>query len=163
MNSKELVKAGHQFAAAMSTDTPIIEIAKLVTQLASALDEQSGELTAALNSYENAMSALREQNQHSDRPAVWVRMGDDNHAPDCTLDNDEAREWNSLGLEVVRMVRPAPVAVPDDVIREEIYGLANHIAGAKSGMPDEWQDWADDIEGSLRKLLRLNSGSNSDD
>lgn len=59
---------------------------------------------------------LRESLQHQasgNRPAVWVRIGDNNHAPDCTLDHDEAREWESRGLEVLRMVAPAPVAVPD--------------------------------------------------
>lgn len=37
-SNKELVKAGHAFAAAMDMDTPIIEIAKLVTKLADRLD-----------------------------------------------------------------------------------------------------------------------------
>lgn len=63
---------------------------------------------------------LREYLQHQasgNRPAVWVRIGDNNHAPDCTLDHDEAREWESRGLEVLRMVAPAPVAVPDEIKR----------------------------------------------
>ncbi|WP_254703648.1 hypothetical protein [Kosakonia sacchari] len=38
---KELVRAGHEFAAAMGNDTPIIEIAKLVSRLATELDVQS--------------------------------------------------------------------------------------------------------------------------
>ncbi|WP_431614953.1 hypothetical protein [Enterobacter hormaechei] len=37
---KELVRAGHEFAAAMGADTPLIEIAKLVRNLATALDVQ---------------------------------------------------------------------------------------------------------------------------
>lgn len=37
-SNKELVKAGHAFAAAMDMDTPIIKIAKLVTELADRLD-----------------------------------------------------------------------------------------------------------------------------
>ena len=37
-NNKELVAAGHQFARHMSSDTPIIDIAKMVTRLASQLD-----------------------------------------------------------------------------------------------------------------------------
>lgn len=40
-NNKHLVHVGHEFAAAMSDDTPIITIAKMVTELASALDVQS--------------------------------------------------------------------------------------------------------------------------
>ena len=38
-------------------------------------------------------------------------------------------------------------------INETIYRLANHIAGAKGGLPAEWQDWADEIETDLRALL----------
>lgn len=37
---KELVRAGHEFAKAMGNDTPLIEIAKLVSRLATALDVQ---------------------------------------------------------------------------------------------------------------------------
>ncbi|BDN97327.1 hypothetical protein KAM621c_24320 [Citrobacter braakii] len=38
-------------------------------------------------------------------------------------------------------------------INETIYRLANHIAGAKGGMPEEWQPWAEEIETDLRALL----------
>lgn len=50
--TKHLVRVGHEFAAAMSDDTPIITIAKMVTELASALDVQSARsdaLAAKLN------------------------------------------------------------------------------------------------------------------
>ena len=54
-NNKHLVRVGHEFAAAMSDDTPIITIAKMVTELASALDVQSARsdaLAAALKASE---------------------------------------------------------------------------------------------------------------
>ncbi|MND88013.1 hypothetical protein D3C80_800250 [compost metagenome] len=38
MNNKELVAVGHDFAKAMSCDTPIIEIAKMMSRLAERLD-----------------------------------------------------------------------------------------------------------------------------
>ncbi|WP_241166789.1 hypothetical protein [Serratia marcescens] len=37
-------------------------------------------------------------------------------------------------------------------MKEELYGLANHIAGAKGGLPQDWQDWANEIETDLRRL-----------
>ena len=37
-NNKELVRVGHEFAKAMSADTPIIEIAKMMSRLAERLD-----------------------------------------------------------------------------------------------------------------------------
>ncbi|WP_313449669.1 hypothetical protein [Atlantibacter hermannii] len=54
-NNKHLVRVGHEFAAAMSDDTPIITIAKMVTKLASALDVQTARseaLAAALKASE---------------------------------------------------------------------------------------------------------------
>ena len=33
---------------------------------------------------------------------VWVRAGDANHASDCTLDSDVAREWEARGLMVIK-------------------------------------------------------------
>jgi len=38
LNNKELVAVGHQFAKAMSTYTPILDIAKIVSRLAERLD-----------------------------------------------------------------------------------------------------------------------------
>ncbi|MBU4682534.1 hypothetical protein KC222_10960 [Cedecea davisae] len=64
--NNELVKAGHDFAAAISNDTPIIEIAKIVSRLAAqlgvttlALREKSHELTA----YEATVTNLTAQVQ----------------------------------------------------------------------------------------------------
>ncbi|MNC27372.1 hypothetical protein D3C75_755420 [compost metagenome] len=44
LNNKELVAVGHQFAKAMSSDTAIIDIAKIVTRLAERLDSTTLEL-----------------------------------------------------------------------------------------------------------------------
>jgi hypothetical protein len=38
LNNKELVAVGHELAKALSTDTPIIDIAKILTRLAERLD-----------------------------------------------------------------------------------------------------------------------------
>lgn len=35
---------------------------------------------------------------------------------------------------------------------EELNGLANHIASTKGGLPQDWQDWADEIEADIRNL-----------
>jgi len=64
INNKHLVRVGHEFAAAMSDDTPIITIAKMVTALASALDVQTA-LSEALAAERDAVNAdnvyLRDQ------------------------------------------------------------------------------------------------------
>ncbi|HBT4785538.1 TPA: hypothetical protein MB364_000840 [Klebsiella variicola subsp. variicola] len=35
---------------------------------------------------------------------------------------------------------------------EPMIALANHIASGRSGLPPEWQDWAEELESSIRKL-----------
>ena len=37
-------------------------------------------------------------------------------------------------------------------VSDGLYRIANHIAGAKNALPQEWQDWAEEIESDLRKL-----------
>lgn len=56
LSNKELVTVGHQFAKAMSSDTPIMDMAKMFTRLAERLD-----CTTA---------ALREMTKHRDALAV---------------------------------------------------------------------------------------------
>lgn len=62
LNNKELVAVGHQFAKAISSDTPIMDIAKIVSRLAERLD-----CTAA---------ALREMTKQRDALAAenaWLK------------------------------------------------------------------------------------------
>ena len=58
MSNKELVAVGHQFAKAMSSDTPIIDIAKIVSRLAERLDCT----TAALHATQAQRDQLAAEN-----------------------------------------------------------------------------------------------------
>ena len=51
------------------------------------------------------------------------------------------------------MEQPAPV------VNEDLYKLANHIASSKSGLPDEWQDWAEELETDIRRAAMLQAGN----
>ena len=57
-NNKELVAAGHQFARLMSSDMPLIDIAKMITRLAERLDCT----TAALRETAKQRDALTADN-----------------------------------------------------------------------------------------------------
>jgi len=57
-NNKELVAAGHQFARLMSSDMPLIDIAKMITRLAERLDCT----TAALREKTKQCDALTADN-----------------------------------------------------------------------------------------------------
>ncbi|KGB01445.1 hypothetical protein DR73_785 [Enterobacteriaceae bacterium ATCC 29904] len=58
LNNKELVVVGHHFAKAMSSDTPIIDMAKIVSRLAERLDCT----TAALREMTKQRDALAAEN-----------------------------------------------------------------------------------------------------
>lgn len=58
LNNKELVAVGHELAKALSTDTPIIDIAKILTRLAERLDCT----TAALREKGKQCNALAAEN-----------------------------------------------------------------------------------------------------
>ncbi|MGE2471817.1 hypothetical protein ACMFCN_28410 [Klebsiella michiganensis] len=47
---------------------------------------------------------------------------------------------------------------PAPVVSEDLYKLANHIASSKNGLPDEWQDWAEELEADIRRAAMLNGG-----
>lgn len=61
MNNKELINAGHALAKAISNDTPLIEIAKMVSNLATQLDVQlarSNQLSIGLEAAEKRIAEL---------------------------------------------------------------------------------------------------------
>ena len=48
---------------------------------------------------------------------------------------------------------------PAPVVNEDLYKLANHIASSKSGLPDEWQDWAEELGTDIRRAAMLQAGN----
>ena len=67
---------------------------------------------------------------------------------------DTAHLWGEQNSE------PADVALyrhaqPARVETEDLYKLANHIASSKSGLPDEWLDWAEELETDIRRAAML--------
>lgn len=56
---------------------------------------------------------------------------------------------SNKGRRDVMPVYAAPLPAP--VVSEDLYNLANHIASSKNGLPDEWQDWAEELESDIRR------------
>lgn len=65
LNNKELVAVGHEFAKTLSSDTPIIDMAKIVSRLAERLDCTT--------------SALREMTKQRDALAAKLETADKLH------------------------------------------------------------------------------------
>lgn len=60
LNNKELVAVGHQFAKAMSSDTAIMDIAKIVSRLAERLDCTTAALRE-MTKQRDALAAMHQQ------------------------------------------------------------------------------------------------------
>lgn len=52
----------------------------------------------------------------------------------------------------VRILYTTPTA---PVMNDELYKLANHVASSKNGLPEEWQDWAEELESEIRRAAML--------
>ncbi|MCR1319989.1 eae-like domain protein [Enterobacter soli] len=83
LNNKELVAVGHELAKALSTDTPIIDIAKILTRLAERLDCT----TAALREKGKQCDALAEENAglKAFKANIYQQMGAGCEAPEFAI------------------------------------------------------------------------------
>ncbi|MFP9515635.1 hypothetical protein AB6D49_07075 [Pectobacterium brasiliense] len=81
---------------------------------------------------------------------AWVHKG---QPWQIILDRDieEVRKTSGCWLPLGVVTIPQAVSHPS----ETLYKIANHIAGAKGGMPDEWQDWVDEVETDIRRAAML--------
>ena len=61
-----------------------------------------------------------------------------------------------LGEELEDLRAEQAETQPAPVVNEDLYKLANHIASSKNGLPDEWQDWAEELETDIRRAAMLN-------
>ncbi|HIB8910274.1 MULTISPECIES: hypothetical protein [Citrobacter] len=52
-------------------------------------------------------------------------------------------------IKLYRHAQPAPV------MNDDLYKLANHVASSKNGLPEEWQDWAEELESEIRRAAML--------
>lgn len=107
LNNKELVAVGHQFAKAMSSDTPFIDIAKIVSRLAERLD-----CTTA---------ALREMTKQRDALAAMQHQGIRKALDECYeyLDRDCIMESNGISYE--------------DAVQREVGAMTLHDALLRQG------------------------------
>ena len=101
LNNKELVAVGHQFAKAMSSDTPIMDIAKIVSRLAERLD-----CTTA---------ALREMTKQPDALEALQQQDITKVLDECSeyLDSDCILETNGISYEVAAQRQVGAKALPD--------------------------------------------------
>jgi len=107
LSNKELVAVGHQFAKAMSSDTPIIDMAKIVSRLAERLD--------------CITLALREATKQRDALAAMQQQGIRKALDECSeyLDRDCILETNGISYEDAAQREIGAVALHDALLRQE--------------------------------------------
>ncbi|MCH2684065.1 hypothetical protein [Leclercia adecarboxylata] len=106
LSNKELVAVGHQFAKAMSSDTPIIDMAKIVSRLAERLDCTT--------------LALREMTKQRDALAAMQQQGIRKALDECSeyLDRDCIMETNGISYEEAAQREVGAMALHDALLRQ---------------------------------------------
>ncbi|WP_193157254.1 Lar family restriction alleviation protein [Citrobacter cronae] len=79
--------------------------------------------------------------------------------------NGQVTEWQTIRRDQVDFVLKAQplnaefriisAPQPAPVVNDELYKLANHVASSKNGLPEEWQDWAEELESEIRRTAML--------
>lgn len=106
LSNKELVAVGHQFAKAMSSDTSIIDMAKIFSRLAERLDCTT--------------LALREMTKQRDALAAMQQQGIRKALDECSeyLDRDCIMETNGIGYEEAAQREVGAMALHDALLRQ---------------------------------------------
>ncbi|MCS4445198.1 hypothetical protein [Klebsiella pneumoniae] len=100
-------------------------------------------LYTALPLTDSERAELQERRKADSEPVAWTDEEELNFV------NDMACMWTKgMGINEVPLYRHAQ---PAPVVSEDLYKLANHIASSKNGLPDEWQDWAEELESDIRR------------
>nr|WP_234276194.1 hypothetical protein [Klebsiella aerogenes] len=102
-------------------------------------------LTAA-----DGLRELQERPKTDSEPVAWTE--------NCEITNMQATGLYLRGFPDNSHGRDIPLyrhAQPAPVVSEDLYKLANHIASSKNGLPDEWQDWAEELESDIRRAAML--------
>lgn len=107
LNNKELVAVGHEFAKTLSSDTPIIEMAKMFTRLAVRLDCTT--------------LALREMTMERDALAALQHQGISKALDECSeyLDRDCIMETNGISYEEAAQREVGAMSLHDALLRQE--------------------------------------------
>jgi len=136
LNNKELVAVGHQFAKAMSSDTPIIDMAKIVSRLAERLDCT----TAALREVTKQRDALAAENAAlASLTAEPVAYADPNAFRNFQA--GAARRdwmWRNPGEDLIPLYTAPPAPVVPDIGEIRVGRLPTMNQEDYPGLGDWW-------------------------
>lgn len=143
-NNKEMIAVGHEFARTLSSDTPIIEIAKMITLLAGSLDC----VTLALRE----MTKQRDSADQAER--VWERTMMDA----CGEDGPKSVADKFAALEQKLAVSQREFRAADATI-ENLQMKLEKLAAENAGLKDEISNITfmrdDDFFGSTQRAQEV--------
>lgn len=116
-----------------------------------AVSENLGFFDATTGEFESMVVELVALRKAKGGVIAWIH---EDELPD-SYPYDEMFPFSKV--DVVRMFpvyAPLQTTAPQSV-SESLYKIANHIASAKNGLPQEWQDWAEEIEADIRRAQGL--------
>lgn len=113
MNNKELINAGHALAKAISNDTPLIEIAKIVSNLATQLDVQLARSNQLSIGLEIAEKRIAELEAREVTPEVGVMNIGNPYCEDRLVAWTVAGRSLPPGIYYLEAVRSGSVGVED--------------------------------------------------
>ena len=101
MSNKELIAVGHEFARTLSSDTPIIDMAKMFTRLAERLDCTTAvlrEMTKLRDALEAREVTLPENITSANAPEVFEISAEAKHLGLRGIYASYAVGWNARGM-----------------------------------------------------------------
>lgn len=132
LSNKELVAAGHQFAKNLSSDTPLIDMAKMVSQLATQLDVA---LVAAGEACKQRDAVLAEN--ASIKASVEMHAAGFKICPACSH-QDECETDDVVWM--VQGATPATDAILNAVRAEGAASVGSLIRACADEFPDSAED-----------------------
>lgn len=148
VKGKELVAAGHAFAKAIGMDTPLIEIAKMVSELAGRLDVA----LVRCDELQQKLDALAAENAEI-RAIVEGHAAGFKVCPRCSHE-DECETDDVVWM--ARKATPATYAYLNSVRAEGIHFAANRILAAwKSCLIKATPAEAADVSGAVLSALEF--------
>ncbi|WP_052246163.1 hypothetical protein [Leclercia adecarboxylata] len=114
LSNKELVAVGHHLAKALSSDMPIIDIAKIVSRLAERLDCTA----AALHATQAQRDQLAVENAALKNPDNWLSQSDYGYEASEVAASNGASEGDALRAGMMGIINRIKTPATDSFLAE---------------------------------------------
>ncbi|EPE7177837.1 hypothetical protein ACSMAC_004055 [Cronobacter sakazakii] len=129
MSNDELIAAGHELAKCLDSNTPLLDIAKLLSKMATQLDVTTAALREKTKQCEQLAAENAALKNHLPQPQGAVMM----EALDAFFEHEDVPELGMMAaFEILCCKRPEPPATDAFIAEQRAQGveiLAAHLSG----------------------------------